>query len=111
MAASGVRFKANPKAGAELARGDDMRRTVERVASDAADNAQRLAPRASGRLADSIAATSERTSDGWVGVVYFGEWYGKLWEFGHRGRSKPFLRPGTQQALAKVGGRFSSKRK
>lgn len=103
-----IRFEPNPKAKADLLREPQMRRVVETITADAASNAQRLAPRNTGRLAESISSTAERDGGEWVGVVYFAEWYGKLWEFGHKGRSKPFLRPGTQAAISKVGGRFSS---
>lgn len=103
-----LRFEPNPRAKAELLRGSPMQRLVEQVAQDAAQNAARLAPRNTGRLAESIGATAESDGGEWVGIVYFGEWYGKLWEFGHKGRSKPFLRPGTQAAISRAGGRFSS---
>lgn len=85
-----------------------MERLLGAVATDAASKAALLAPRNTGRLADSVSSATENETGEWVGLVYFGEWYGKLWEFGHRGRSRPFLRPGTQAAIAKVGGRFSS---
>lgn len=106
--AGDLRFKPNPRAKEQLLSGSDMRRLIDRVASDAAAAAAARAPRNTGRLAESVASTVEQDGGEWVGLIYFGEWYGRLWEFGHRGRSKPFLRPGTQEALSRHGGRFKS---
>lgn len=103
-----MRFVPNPRATRQLAADSSVRRVVEGVAKDAAQNAARLAPHDTGRLARSVGYKVEKSGDGWVGVVFFGEWYGKLWEFGHRGRRRPFLRPGVQQAIAKRRGRWRS---
>jgi hypothetical protein len=105
----GVRIDIDRAGIAKLAKAAEMRRTVETIAKDAATEAERRAPRDSGKLARSIGYTTQQDSGDWVGVVYFGQWYGKLWEWGHRGRSKPFLRPGVQAAISKYRGRFSAK--
>jgi hypothetical protein len=107
--AGGLRFTPNPRAKQQLLGELGMKALVSEVASDAASRAARHAPRNTGRLAASIDSSVEKDGGEWVGVTFVGEWYGKLWEFGHRGRSQPFLRPGMQAALTRYGGRFKSK--
>lgn len=93
----------------KLKRHRDIGNFLERVGEDAATEAARLAPRNTGRLADSVASTTDTVGGDPAAVVYFGEWYGKLWEFGHRGRSQPFLRPGVESAISKHNGRFGTR--
>ena len=106
--ATGIRFDFNPKATEKLLADQKMRSALKQVAADGATEAARLAPRSTGKLADSITSSTKRDGGQWVALVYFTQWYGTFWEFGHKGRSKPFLRPGVQSALSKVNGRFSS---
>jgi hypothetical protein len=101
-------FEPNPKAVRQLLENHGMARMIEKVAEEGASAAADLAPRRSGDLAASVRGEVVKDGDEWVGLVSFGEWYGKFWEWGFRGRSKPFLRPGVQQALSRYGGRFRS---
>lgn len=104
-----IQFEPNPKAVHQLLANHGMARMLEKVAQDGAQAAADKAPRRSGDLAESVKGEVVKDGDEWVGLVSFGQWYGKLWEWGHRGRSKPFLRPGVQEALSRYGGRFKSR--
>lgn len=84
---------------------------MSRVASDAALNARRLAPKDTGALRNSI--KSENRPDGMYVVVGAkvargsGAWYWKFVEYGtSQHPPRPFFRPGVQAALTKRGGRL-----
>lgn len=109
MAVSG-RFVPNRDAPRLLARTVDMRRFLAAIAEEAADDARRLAPVASGRLRDSIASAAQAGPGGMEGLVGAGgddAWYWHFIEFGtSRRAAAPYLRPAATSAIRAHGGRY-----
>jgi HK97 gp10 family phage protein len=97
-----------------LASTPEMRRYMEKIAEDAAEDVRRRAPYDSGALQESVKGSVELTSSGYVAKVTVGgreAWYWLFPEFGtSRVPARPYLRPGVQATLSRYGGRFRGDR-
>lgn len=77
----------------------DLRKELEEIGEDAAANARRMAPVATGALRNSIDYIVEEDSRLYL---YAGVEYGAYVELGTRKMAaQPFLRPGLEQAISK----------
>jgi hypothetical protein len=104
-----VKFKPNPAAARELASSPDMARLLERVADQAAGEAQRRLPypRIMGGI--TVEGDSTITRDGAEGrvVIHGSGWH--LWEFGTKNHpARPAIRPGVQDVISRFGGRWKA---
>jgi hypothetical protein len=77
---------------------------LEEVAGNVATEAERNARKRSGSMADAIEV--EVGDDGGVrtGRINANDFKSYWWEFGHRGRIDPFLRPAAESVVGKVTG-------
>jgi hypothetical protein len=102
-----VKFKPNPNAARELARSAEMGRYLENVAEDMADEVDRRAPNWIKRAGAEFVGSSSQTTDGQEGRVVVRSSFWHLPEFGSRNNApRPYLRPGVQAILSRVGGRW-----
>lgn len=80
----------------------EARRAVTAAGEEAAQNAAGLAPRESGKMADSIEATPGANTKGPFSDVTVEPFYSTFVEFGtSRQPARPFIRPSTQAAAAR----------
>jgi HK97 gp10 family phage protein len=103
-------FHPNPGMERALAATPEMKRYLDQIADEAAEEVRRRVPVDSGTLRDSIEATVERTPEGYVAKVTVGNrkaFYWGMVEFGtSRLGARPYFRPGIQALLSRFGGRF-----
>lgn len=80
----------------------EARRAVTAAGEEAAETAKGLAPRDSGRMADSIEASPGQTLKGPHTDVTVDPYYSSWVEFGSsRQQARPFIRPATKAAAVK----------
>lgn len=111
MAAGRTSFVPNRRADRELAMGAPMRAYLEAVAGDAASNVDRRAPRwikrSHGRF-DGVSVLTRLGHEGRV-VVHSPFWHLAEYASGAtRTSPTPFIRPGVQATISRVGGRWKS---
>lgn len=109
-----MKFTPNPNFAREIAREAAMGAFLKSVADDAASQVRPLVPVDDGTLRDSVTSDVEMTRDGFQGVVKVGGRKAFYWhwiEFGtSREGARPFLRPGVQSAIGRLGGRLGESR-
>lgn len=112
MARADVRFTMDRGAVAELARQAEMGRYLNGIADQMAKEVARRAPVSTGALRSSIQSSVEATAKGYVAKVSAGSrkaFYWHMIEFGtSRNGAHPFIRPGVQTVLSRVGGRWKA---
>lgn len=83
--------------------GEGVRAHLEHKVEEVAEVARGLAPDDPSTgppdLHTSIAGRVDKTDQGYRGEVRASDWKAHLWEFGHQGRAKPFLRPAIEQVV------------
>lgn len=87
----------NPNFEAEYLASDEALAFVDGIAKDAAPRAQAYAPKRTENLAESIEAEAGFVDGVATGRVVAKDFKAGWWEFGHEGRSQPFLRPAMEE--------------
>jgi hypothetical protein len=103
MTTRNVRFIKNPFFEASYLASDEPVPMLKKAADAIADRADGLVRKRTESLADSIEAeVGLDTDDVQTGRVNAHDFKAHWWEFGHRGRVDPFLRPAAESVVGKV---------
>jgi hypothetical protein len=104
-----VRFKPNRQAAKQLLGDEPMRRAMEQIARQGADNVEARAPRIVKHRGSRIYGEAKSDSGEWIAYIAVRSPFWHFPEYGHsRYAPRPFLRPGVQEVLSRHGGRFKS---
>lgn len=104
-------LKVNINRGAvnDLARSADMNRYMKNIAEEGAKEVERRAPRIVKQSGSRIFGTTNTTVSGVEGRVVVKSPFWHFPEFGHsRYAPRPYLRPGVQALLSRIGGRWKT---
>lgn len=109
MATPRVRFTPNRRAAVEIARDPKMAAYLDRVAEAAAVEVDRRAPSIVKHRGSDISGGVTSTAAGAEGRVTVLSPFWHFAEFGHaKFPPRPYIRPGVQAVLSRVGGRWKS---
>lgn len=105
MTSRNIRFIQNPTFEREFLASDESVPMLTDVGEAVTDRAQRLARKRSENMANSIELeVGLDTDDVQTARINANDFKSHWWEFGHRGRVDPFLRPAAEDIVGPVKG-------